>query len=506
MVTGEVGAGKTTLLRTLIRNLGDNVTLSQVTNTRVSYRELLELILEDFGLNPRGLSKTALLSTLNDFLLERYREGRNCILIVDEAQNLGLRTLEGLRLLSNLETEKAKLLHTILTGQPGLKDIIDSPELEQLRQRITVRYHLGPLSVQEVGEYIRHRVTKVVTDSEKAPVFPEEAVPKIHEATGGIPRLINLLCDEALLHGYVEEKRVIDEQIIGEVAEQVARDQRGRGAEPELVQPQPDPAIDQRFAQIEARLDAVLTDVRQTSTAAAVSPDHQQKVKGLIRKAHELKTRQVEIEQRMAEVAKREAEFNRRLSRVKGEWQRRMRQLEALRRESFRGEVRFPPLKVFVCEPDPLIQGWLADLLDGARIATELYSDYEAFAEAVKDCSAGGWFAVAVLGAEADDAENWTRVSSLSADLAHVPMVLVASNDLPAVRRRMFSTGAGYLVEKPNGDDSCLTTHNEAMEHFKSDVLGAVQALQRQYEAFFSTFVKDYAEKHNGCQPPALGA
>ncbi|MHB8764676.1 MAG: ExeA family protein, partial [Deferrisomatales bacterium] len=150
MVTGEVGAGKTTLLRTLIQNLGQGAVLSQVTNTRVSYKELLELILEDFGLSPRGFTKTGLLTALNEFLIERYREGKSCIVIVDEAQNLGVSTLEGLRMLSNLETEKSKLVHVILTGQPGLRDRIDSPELEQLRQRITVRYHLGPLSVGEV--------------------------------------------------------------------------------------------------------------------------------------------------------------------------------------------------------------------------------------------------------------------------------------------------------------------------------------------------------------------
>jgi putative secretion ATPase (PEP-CTERM system associated) len=494
MVTGEVGAGKTTLLRTLIASLGDQVVLSQVTNTRVSYKELLELILEDFGLNPRGLNKTALLSTLNDFLVEKYQEGKNCVLIVDEAQNLGAPTLEGVRMLSNLETEKAKLLHTILSGQPNLRDLIDSPELEQLRQRITVRYHLGPLSVGEVGEYIRHRLGKVVTDEERAPVFPEGAVPKIHRVTGGIPRLINVLCDASLLHGYVEEKKVIDQSIIDEVAEQVSRDQQGREPVAEKDEADGAPAVDSRIAQIEARLEAVLADVNRAPPVVASSADVAQQAQLVTGKERELEARRAALDHRLAEVEKRETEFNRRLNRVKTEWKKRMQQLEVSRRAILKGADRFPPLKVYVCDPDPRIQNSVADLLDEAGIVSEMHGDYGNFADALRESGAGGWFAVAVLGSEVDDSENLSRVSSLCSELSHVPTVFLSDMDLSTVRRQIFSAGASHFLEKPNGRASSFTTHREAMENFKSDLLRTVQALHRQYRAFFSTFVVEDGE------------
>ncbi|GAB4256631.1 MAG: hypothetical protein Kow0092_02860 [Deferrisomatales bacterium] len=489
MVTGEVGAGKTTLLRTLVRNLGDSVILSQVTNTRVSYKELLELILEDFGLSPRGLSKTALLTTLNEFLIEKYQEGRNCVLIVDEAQNLGMSTLEGLRLLSNLETEKAKLLHTILAGQPGLRDLIDSPDLEQLRQRITVRYHLGPLSAGEVGEYIQHRLAKVITDPEKAPVIPDEVVPAIHRATGGIPRLVNVLCDAALLHGYVEETRTIHRGIVEEVAAQVSRDQQG-APPPEASPPEParDPEIDRRIAQIEARLETVAAVARQAPAGGAALGS--EAAEALLQKERELAAREEQLRKRVAQLEAREAEFNRRLARVKEEWKRRLAQLEDARKGVLGEQAGFPPLKVFVFDPDPRIRNAVGELLEGAGIPTEVFGDYEGMAESLRESSRGGWFAVAVLGAEPDDGANTARVASIYAELAFVPTVYLSDIDLSTVRRKIFSAGANYFLEKPNGRATSFTSHREGMEHFKTDLLRVVRNLHRQYKAFFETFAK----------------
>ena len=497
MITGEVGSGKTTLLRTLIRNLGDGILLSQVTNTRVSYKELLELILRDFGVDPQGMGKTTLLSALNDFLIERYRDGKNCVLIVDEAQNLGVSSLEGLRMLSNLETEKAKLLHTILVGQPGLRDLIESAELEQLRQRVTVRYHLGPLTVGEVGEYIRHRVAKVASDPDKAPVFPDEVIASIHAASGGIPRLVNVLCDAALLHGYVEESRTIGEKIIGAVAAQVSRDQSGRVADREPEAEALAPEIQSRLVQLEQRLESVVADVRQGS-AVATAPDLRQKAALVLKREREVKQREEEVARRALEVERREAEFNRRLAQVKEEWKKRMKNLENARREALGGRAMFPPLRVLVYDPDPRLQNALSELLAEAGIDATVHGTYEEFREVLRECSSGGWFTVAVLGAEQDDAANVARMSELAGEFVQVPRVYLSDLDLSTLRRRMFTAGTNYFIEKPNGRSVSFTSHRDAAEHFKSDVLQVVQVLHRQYKAFFEAVGRDGAEPDNG--------
>lgn len=488
MVTGDVGAGKTTLLRTLVRNLDDRIVLSQVTNTRVSYKELLELILEDFGLEPGGLSKTALLTTLNEFLIEKYRAGLNCVVVVDEAQNLGFQTLEGLRMLSNLETEKDKLLHIILAGQPGLRTLIDSSRLEQLRQRITVRYHLGPLSPGEVGEYIQHRLKKVITDPEKAPVIPDEVIPAIHAATGGIPRLVNVFCDTALLHAYVAEQRVLDKKLVSAVAEQVTHDQKGEPeTEPESMGSAAERTEgERRLGELEQRLDAMAAAVRASASApgplAADAPaDH------LYRQLEvELARKESALREREQSLARREDEFAQKLVRVKAEWKKRMQALEAARAGAPIGQRRFPPLRVYAFEADARLRDALCDLFDGSGIPYEAYSDFRELREALELSVSSGWFPVAVIGAGADDAQNESHVVDLAASLPHLPVVYLSDIDLSTIRRRMFAAGANYFIEKPNGRAVSFSGHRESIDHLKVDLLRSIQAIHRQQRAVFA--------------------
>ena len=214
-VTGEVGAGKTTLIRALLRHINPNTTVARIINTTVSSLQLLKMIARDFGIDTATSAKEDILEDLNEFLLEQYSMGHNAVIIIDEAQNLGISTLEEIRLLSNLETEKDKLLQIILVGQPELRETLAQPELRQLRQRITVNYHISPLNEREVAEYIQHRLK--VAGAKDPNLFTPPAVERIIKASKGIPRLINVICDAALVIGYVEETQQIGEDLVKEV-------------------------------------------------------------------------------------------------------------------------------------------------------------------------------------------------------------------------------------------------------------------------------------------------
>ena len=199
VITGEIGSGKTTLLQTLLRNIDSQTSVGRVVNTMLEPRELLETIMIDFGLDPAGKSKPLLLRDLAQFLVDQRLAGRMVLIVIDEAQNLSLGALEELRMLSNLETEKSKLLQIVLVGQPNLRDKLTTPELEQLRQRITVSYHLQPLDIEETANYINHRLRRAATG---APIeFPREATDAIHARSRGVPRIVNVICDAALVFG-----------------------------------------------------------------------------------------------------------------------------------------------------------------------------------------------------------------------------------------------------------------------------------------------------------------
>jgi len=222
VITGEIGTGKTTLCRTLLTRLDQSVKTALILNPYFSDTQLLQLIVKDLGLEPKLKNKLSLVETLNDFLLEQTALGNNVVLIIDEAQNLKARQLEQIRLLSNLETEKAKLLQIVLVGQPELLEKLKLSALRQLTQRISVRYHILPLASNEVTEYIRHRLNIASKDhAHPKAAFTPEAVELIFQASQGTPRLINIICDRALLAAFVKESNTIDKEIIEKCTREV---------------------------------------------------------------------------------------------------------------------------------------------------------------------------------------------------------------------------------------------------------------------------------------------
>jgi len=215
VITGEIGSGKTTLLQTLLRGLDGQTTVGRIVNTMLEPRELIETIMIDFGLDPAGRGKPLLLRDLAQYLVDQRLAGRMVLLVIDEAQNLSVQALEELRMLSNLETEKSKLLQIVLVGQPNLRDKLAAPELEQLRQRITVSYHLTPIDPDETENYINHRLRRAALG---APLeFPRAVTDIVHLRSRGVPRIINVICDATLVFGYAEERRQIERSLMDDV-------------------------------------------------------------------------------------------------------------------------------------------------------------------------------------------------------------------------------------------------------------------------------------------------
>jgi len=212
LLTGEIGTGKTTICRFFLNHVAKNIKTAFILNPAFSETQLLESIIKDFGIFPKNKSKLDMVWELNNFLLRESTAGNNLVLIVDEAQNLQPNLLEQIRLLSNLETEKDKLLQVILVGQPELNNRINLYDLRQLRQRIMVRYHIGPLDNDEIKSYINHRLE--IAGSAGKIKFSNEAIDSISRFSGGIPRLINMICDRALLAGFVAETNHVDSNII----------------------------------------------------------------------------------------------------------------------------------------------------------------------------------------------------------------------------------------------------------------------------------------------------
>ncbi len=216
LLTGEIGSGKTTIVRVLIKKNSENILLSNIFNTLVTSDQLIAMINDDFGIAGKSGDKVALLRELNYSLVEQYGKGNKPVLIIDEAQNLTPETLEEVRMLSNLETESAKLLQIILVGQPELRDTLASPRLIQLRQRISFSCHINPLTQEELGHYILHRLEKA--GNKDAVVFPPQVVSMIWRYSRGIPRLINIFCDFLLLVAFTEGVREISAELAREIA------------------------------------------------------------------------------------------------------------------------------------------------------------------------------------------------------------------------------------------------------------------------------------------------
>ena len=219
-LTGEVGTGKTTICRCLLEQVPENVDIALVLNPKVTSTELIATVCDELGIEyPEGdISIKALTDVLNRYLLDAHARGRRTVLILDEAQNLSADVLEQVRLLTNLETSTQKLLQIVLIGQPELRSLLAREDMRQLSQRVTARYHLDPISREEADAYIRHRLQICGITQ---PVFSKRSVDKIQQLSGGIPRLINVLCDRAMLGAYVEGKTQVDPKVVKKAAREV---------------------------------------------------------------------------------------------------------------------------------------------------------------------------------------------------------------------------------------------------------------------------------------------
>ncbi|HLA73785.1 MAG TPA: AAA family ATPase [Steroidobacteraceae bacterium] len=204
VITGEIGAGKTTLIESFLRQLDSDVVIAQINQTQVNAVEFLQTVLVQFGFSPFKMRKAELIATLNSFLIEQYAAGRKVLLIIDEAQNLTLKVLEEIRMLSGIEATKEKVLRIILAGQPELNEKLDSPELVQLSQRVRLRFHLGALSREDLRAYVLHRLD--IAGANGREIFAEDTYPEIVRYSGGIPRLVNTLCDTAMMSAFNEDR------------------------------------------------------------------------------------------------------------------------------------------------------------------------------------------------------------------------------------------------------------------------------------------------------------
>lgn len=225
VLSGEVGVGKTLIVRTLMDQLNGSVSSALVMNAMLSFGQLLRMALLDFGVTVKGRGKLDQLLALQQFLLATHATGGNALLVIDEAQNLSPASLEEFRLLSNLETSTAKLIQIVFVGQPELIDLLNSHKLRQLRQRIPGVCELHPLKPEGVGEYIEHRL-RVASEGRVGQLFDAEALRAISAQTHGVPRLINALCDRALLIGYVRDRRRVGEECVREAIEEMERGYR----------------------------------------------------------------------------------------------------------------------------------------------------------------------------------------------------------------------------------------------------------------------------------------
>jgi general secretion pathway protein A len=224
VLSGEIGTGKTTLLRTLLSKLDRDTHVAYIHNSTLEIDGLLEYMLQDWGVKSTGTTQAQRLFELNEFLIDQHRQGLSPVLVIDEAQNLSIPTLEAVRLLSNFETTSQKLMQILLVGQPELRTKLNSPELRQLKQRVGLRCHIGPLSPEETRLYIRHRLR--IAGASDSGLFSDAAIQKITDYSQGIPRVVNIVCDHCLLSGFADSKRRIDAAVVDEAVEYLEEGER----------------------------------------------------------------------------------------------------------------------------------------------------------------------------------------------------------------------------------------------------------------------------------------
>jgi len=226
VITGEIGSGKTTLIRHLLNQLNDGeLTVGLISNTHRALGELMTWVCLAYGLDRKGKDKADLYEMFVNFMIENFRQGKRTVLIIDEAQNMDIETLEELRVITNINADKDQLLQLVLVGQPELRETLRRPELEQLSQRVAVDYHIHPLAQDETDAYICHRL-KTVGGSAEA--IARDARTEIYHHSGGIPRLINKLCDLALVYGYATEQKSISAQLVQELIRDKLRNSDGK--------------------------------------------------------------------------------------------------------------------------------------------------------------------------------------------------------------------------------------------------------------------------------------
>jgi len=271
VITGEIGAGKTTLVESFLKEVQSDVVVAQINQTQVSAIDFLQALLVQFGYSPFKMKKAELIATINTFLIEQYSAGRKVLLIVDEAQNLSMRVLEEIRLLSGVETTKEKVLRIILAGQPELNEKLDAPELVQLTQRIRLRFHLSTLSQTEVRAYIQHRLE--VAGAGDREIFEEDTFPEIFRFAGGVPRLINTLCDTSMMSAFASDRDRVSLTDVRSAVEELQwveysartahhlKAQFERTLPPPVPGPGPGPDTTQSQLQVQARM-LVATDGR----------------------------------------------------------------------------------------------------------------------------------------------------------------------------------------------------------------------------------------------------
>lgn len=248
-ITGGIGTGKTTLIRYLLNNMEQDITVGLISNTHRSFGELLQWILLAFNLDHANKTKVEMYQTFVDFMIREYARNRRTVLIVDEAQNMEADTLEELRMLSNVNADKDQVLQIVLVGQQQLRDTLRRPDLVQFVQRIAVDYHLTPLTAEETQAYIRHRLVVAGGDPD---LFTDEACAAVHRYSHGVPRLVNLLSDLALVYGYAEQRTQIDADLVTDVARE--KQAGGLFPDPEPASAPPHPPVDRPVAGAKKKL------------------------------------------------------------------------------------------------------------------------------------------------------------------------------------------------------------------------------------------------------------
>jgi len=254
IITGEVGAGKTILVENLLSTIDrSNFVTAKIVTTQLASDDLLHMVAADFGIVKEGLAKGPLLQRISEFALAQHRNGKRVLLIVDEAQNLSFEALEELRMLSNIFFDRTMALQSFLLGQPQFRATLGSPRLEQLRQRVTAAYHLGPLGEGESRAYVEHRLRRANWKGD--PHFSEDCFPLIHQRTGGVPRQINTLCSRLLLFGFLEELHSLTANAVEKVANDL-REEIALVAAPRAVTHSPTDSVggDEVLSQINRRL------------------------------------------------------------------------------------------------------------------------------------------------------------------------------------------------------------------------------------------------------------